>query len=353
MPKNTILKNLRYRVVAQHLFWWLLVLFWTSTALATMHEGKPAKIHPEFKPIRDALARSEADIDLIRSRLLIERFFDEKINVEDNIRMIDDLVAQIKQVPLYGDTVEGKLNGIRQYLYTSGQWNDYKPYHYDFDDPLGTSKPENSQLSHYLKTRKGNCVSMPLLVLALGERLGLDMSLAFSPLHLLVRLQHEGHFYNFEATSGGILPDSFYVKEHGITPEALENGIYLRSLTKKEAVAALMERLAKHYSNRSQNNSDFDRAFELTSLMLEQDPKNITAMLIRGNTWRHILNRDLKAFEQKKVRLTPPVKNHFEALLSRNLQWYEKAELLGWRESTKDDEERYLNRVNEARKIYE
>ena len=337
----------------KRVIWGIIAYLWVSSALAAIDAGKPTKTHPEFKPIRDILAQSEERIDLVRSRFIIERFLDESIDVEANVKAINQIVAKVKQTPRYNDTVEGKLNGIVQYLYLSGEWNGKQPYHYDFDDPLGTSKPENSRLSHYLKTRTGNCVSMPMLVLALGERLNLDMSIATAPLHLFVQLKNEGQFYNFEATAGGLKAGSSYVKEFGITQEALKNGIYLKGLNKKQTVVVMMTELTKYYSERSQNNSDFDKALELTSLMLEHDPKNISAMIIRGNTWRNVLHRDLKAFEAKKMRMTPQAKQHFDALLSRNLQWYEKAESLGWREPTKDYNERYLKMVNEARKTYE
>jgi hypothetical protein len=33
-------------------------------------------------------------------------------------------------------------------------------------------------ISTYLATRRGNCVSMPILVLLVGERMGLDLSLS-------------------------------------------------------------------------------------------------------------------------------------------------------------------------------
>ena len=82
------------------------------------------------------------------------------------------MATEIQQVPFYHDTTEGKLNGLIQYLYHPGEWNDNKPFQYDLDDPLGTKKPNNKLISNYLKTRKGNCVSMPILVQSLGERLG-------------------------------------------------------------------------------------------------------------------------------------------------------------------------------------
>ena len=39
--------------------------------------------------------------------------------------------------------------------------------------------------------------------------------------------------YNFEATAGGLKANSSYVKEFGITQEALKNGIYLKEPLQK------------------------------------------------------------------------------------------------------------------------
>ncbi len=328
----------------------LLAALWAGSVLAA---GKPAKISPELKPLYDILALPEERIDLAEARLRIEKFFDPSIDIAMNLKEIERIIGEIKKVPRYTESTEGKLNGIVQYLYISGEWNNYKPYRYDFDDPLGIANPENSRISHYLKTRTGDCVSMPMLVLILGERLWLDMSLSVAPLHLFVRLKDEGRFYNFEATVGGLKADSSYVKELMITSQALENGIYLRSLGKKQAVTVMLTELARHYSEKGTLNSDFDKAFELTGLMLEHDQKNIAAMIIRGNTWRNILHRDIEAFKAKRIRMTPPIKKHFDALLARNLKWYEKAEALGWREPPKDYDERYLKTINEVRKFYE
>ncbi|MFN3712017.1 MAG: transglutaminase family protein [Alcanivoracaceae bacterium] len=338
----------------RHRFFIALALsLWACGALAAIDAGKQTKISPELKPVRDLFALPEDKIDLAQARLIIEKYFDPSLDVETNLKEIDRIVLEIRKVPRYSDSTEGKLNGVVQYLYTAGEWNGNKPYHYDFDDPLGTAKSQNSRLSNYLKTRTGNCVSMPLLVLIVGQRLGLDMSLSTAPLHLFVRLHNKGEFYNFEATAGGLKAGSSYVNEFMITPQAIKNGVYLQSLNKKQALAVMLNELAQHYSQ-STEDSDFDKAFELTSLMLEHYPNDVTAMIIRGNTWRNIMYRDLKTVEKKGIKqMTPPMKKHFDELLARNLQWYEKAESLGWREPPKEYEERYLKMVNEARKSYE
>jgi len=59
-------------------------------------------------------------------------------------------------------------------------------------------------LQRYLTTRRGNCITMPILFLALGQRLGLTMTLAEAPLHVFVKYtDDDGAVWNLEATSGG------------------------------------------------------------------------------------------------------------------------------------------------------
>lgn len=339
----------KFGVIVRVVFLFLLLF---QLGAASANSGK-AKIDPAVKDIARLFAQPETEIDLAVARLTIEKLTDPSVDIAANLREIDRIASNIKKVPRYQENTIGKLNSIVQYLYHAGKWNDNKPYHYDFNDPLGTAHPENSRLSHYLKTRTGNCVSMPLLVLLIGERLGLDVHLAVAPLHLFVKVKVDGQNLNFEATSGGLKSNESYMKEFLITPDAIKNGIYLRNLSKKQTIAVMITELAQIYSRKSQKSSDFDKSFEFTQLMLKYDPNNVSAMLIRGNTWRNILNRDLNDFKSRKIPLTIEIKRHFDALLSRNLQWYSKAESLGWREPPRDYDERYLKMVNEVRKVYE
>jgi hypothetical protein len=74
-------------------------------------------------------------------------------------------------------TSEQRVLAIKKYLYEACSWNDFKPYQYDFGDPIST-KISNKLLPTYLKTRKGNYVNMPLLFVILGQKLGKSRSWA-------------------------------------------------------------------------------------------------------------------------------------------------------------------------------
>ena len=330
---------------------------WKAIVIALMccHSFAQATTNVEsYKQLSTKLAelfsQDESDISLISAVLLIEKHIDPHVDIDASLSTIIEITSQIKQLPDYKPTTQGKLSSIVQYIYSAGTWNNDEPYHYDLDDPLGILKPENSLLSNYLRTKKGNCVSMPLLVLAIGEKLGLDMSLSTAPQHYFVKLHDGNHQWNFEATSGGLKADSSYVKEFEISPLALHNKIYLQHrLTKKQTISLMLSGLARQYSQ-GKTNAEFNKAFELTDLMLKYYPGNVTAMIVKGNTWRNILMRDLKAFEEKRINMTPRIKKHFDDLLAQNLKWYGKAESFGWQEPSTESESRYLKMIAEAKK---
>lgn len=301
---------------------------------------------PDLSEIERLFKIPDEAIDLTRSRLIIESHMDSSIDVDGLVKAIDAMAEDIKTVPFYGDSTEGKLNGLIQYLYRPGPWNNQKPYQYDFDDPLGTAKPRNKLVSHYLKTRKGNCVSMPILTLMLGERLGLDMSLSTAPLHLFVRLNDNGDIYNIETTAGGLKADSSYIKEFEISFTAMRNGIYLQSLTKRETLAAMLNGLGVEYFVRG----DLVSAKKIGDLMLEHYPKYVTAMHLQGNIVRAQLKRVIDNVRMGFIPDTPGLRSQLDAMVDRNLAWFEKAESLGWQEPPRDYDERYLQMIEEARK---
>src|SRR3546814_13674837 len=63
----------------------------------------------------------------------------------------------------------------------------------------------NKLLPTYLASRRGNCVSMPVLHIILAEKLGLNVHLSTAPLHMFVRYTNPQNQrdLSIEPTSGG------------------------------------------------------------------------------------------------------------------------------------------------------
>ncbi|TQV85683.1 hypothetical protein FKG94_02235 [Exilibacterium tricleocarpae] len=292
--------------------------------------------------IQRFLALPEDEIDLARTRFLIEAALYDDMDVAASERNISNIVATIKTMPEYGPSSLEKLGTAIRYLYTAGPWNHQQAYRYDLDDPMGTLKPRGKSVVNYMATKKGNCVSMPILLLLLSERLGVGVNLVLAPHHMFVRYTDaDKKSTNIETTSGTLLSDARYVEEFGIRPEAIEQGVYLRSLTKKEAVALMLYDLGQAYLDSGQ----YDIAHKTVDLMLGYHPKFVNAVLLKGNLYARMLHSELATMKAAGLPRSQAERRRLDSLQRQNLAWFSKAEALGWREPAAGLSERYMHTV--------
>ena len=91
----------------------------------------------------------------------------------------------------------------------------------------------------------GTCISMPVLTVAIGRRLGYPLKLAQTKSHVYVRWELSGDRHlNFEATSRGLLmfDDAHYSTwPEPLTATELASGIFVRALSSKEELAVFLQ----------------------------------------------------------------------------------------------------------------
>lgn len=277
----------------------------------------------------------EEQIDLAAAKLTIDKMIDPTIDIPENIKRLDELTSHIKRMAEAGRTDADTMLAMIAYIYDGSPWNDGKIFSYDLDDPMGT-KVKNKLLSNYLETRKGNCVSMPMLLIILGQKLDIDVALVRAPQHLFVHFKDEtGKIYNIEGIAKGTISNERYKTEHFITDQAIENGIYLQSLTRKRAITDMLMTVAQHYREKQ----DYQNVLLITDLVLEYDPKSVSAMLSKGNIYWRISQDYLRAHGYK---LNQTENNHYRSLTYNNWLWFNKAQALGWTEPPKDYDEKYM-----------
>lgn len=298
------------------------------------------------KKIRDLLKQPESQIDLARAKLIIDQQIDYSIDIEATLKKIDTMVYRIRAMPEFGPSSTAKLLALKRYLYEPGIWNDYRPYQYDLDDPLGT-KITNKLLSTYLTTKKGNCVSMPVLFIVLGQRLGINVTAATAPLHILVKFtDDQGATYNLEATNGANpTRDVWYRQQMPMTDQSIANGVYLKPLSKKETVALMAETLTEHYLDQH----EYEKTITLSDLILEYYPKDVTVMIRKSNAYYDLLHKYYAQKYPSPHDIPDRAKGHYLYLAQNNRQWAEKARSLGWQEWRREEDEKYLKGVKEAK----
>lgn len=89
----------------------------------------------------------------------------------------------------------------------------------------------------------GTCASMPVLVVAIGRRLGYPLKLACAKAHLFARWESEQKRFNIEATGRGWNPylDSYYRQwPHPFTEAEKRANRLLKSLTRAEELSGFL-----------------------------------------------------------------------------------------------------------------
>jgi len=152
-----------------------------------------------------------------------------------------------------------KQRGLASYK-TAGNWavftymtdslpiNNYKPCTYDFEDFMGEKDWTKMFTTKLMKTRSGNCHSLPYYYKILCEEIGASAHLTLAPNHIYIKhIDEKGQWTNVELTNGGFPRDQWIIKQMAISVESIKNEIYMKPLSEKESIALTMFDLASAY----------------------------------------------------------------------------------------------------------
>jgi len=125
------------------------------------------------------------------------------------------------------------------------------PFKYDFEDYLGIKDWSKMFVSKLLATGKGQCNSLPRLYLILAEEIGAEAFLSLSPNHSYIKFKdEEENWYNVELTNGMFTTESMILQSGFIKSEALQSGIYMQQMTKKQLLSQLYSDFAQGYARK-------------------------------------------------------------------------------------------------------
>ncbi len=278
--------------------------------------------------IQELVSVTNTDTDFLSAKLAIDKIIDPSVNEADVTKQVEQMVIDVQAMLGDNPTELEIVLALRKYLYDAGEWNDFKPFSYDMNDPLGKS-PTSRLLHNYLRTRKGNCVSMPILHAILGRKLGLDMTLSTAPEHIFVKFKNNtGGIVNIEATSGGYPSrDLWYQQTMPMTKQALENGVYLKSLSDTQSIAIMAHSVLEYYNK----NKMFNDMIELSQFLISQNESDATANVYLGQAYGGIIQKEFKETKPNQYSVSPEKQGHFQFLAEQSDKAFFQAESLGWR----------------------
>lgn len=270
------------------------------------------------------------DANYLQAKLAFDAMIDPGIDHVAAARAVDRLCTAARELAGASADDAAKLAAVRTVIYRPGAWNDDRPFAYDMRDPLGRNI-DNKLLATYVRTRLGNCVSMPALFLIIADSLGLDVGLATAPHHVFVRYTApDGRAVNLEATSGGHPARDLWYREHmPMTDAAIASGIYMRTLSPRESVAT-MGLIVGEFLLRS---GRYEETIDIAEAINQHAPRDVESILLAAVAYGRMFTEE---FEQRYPTLDSiPRELHprYLMLAEMNASLYARAEELGWRAS--------------------
>lgn len=155
---------------------------------------------PKYKDSFHVLVnRSDDQIDLFHAALLIATDEYPELNIGQYLTQMDAWADSVRQSLPENAHPEIRVQFLNDYLFGnlgfSGNTDDY----YD---------PRNSYLNEVIDRRQGIPITLSVLYLELGRRLGLNLSGVSFPGHFLVKLPHGGGELVLDPFNGGIALNS-------------------------------------------------------------------------------------------------------------------------------------------------
>lgn len=288
----------------------------------------------EIKSVEQLSSLAEDQIDIGRACLLFAKEAYPDLDVDDYSRQLDQMVQEIeKYTRETGDynNPDHRIRSINTYLYR------YKGFHFDKDDPY-TRKLKNRYINGLLDTKSGSCFTLPLLYLALAQRLGYPIYPVSAPQHIFLRYVDPNlKMQNIEATGGGgYTPEELYVNDMEIPSKGIETGTYLRTMTCRELLAELFGENALYWvknHNAPKAIRYFEEAIKLNPIQAEiqENFGNYYFQLAKHEMEKHqsgylpqISNNPLVQNDIKNRQLT-----YQNQLIAKGKEFRRKAQKLG------------------------
>lgn len=225
------------------------------------------------RSIEKVLRLDDDQIDIAAAVLLLSDEWDGRVNRNRVRDKIDDMAWEIKS------QAAGK--NIRADYEIIPVINEYLFDELGFSSVSTAEDPEQLFLHSVLSKKRGYCLSLSILYLSIGERLGLPLYGVVVPGHFFVRYDDGRIRFNIETTQKGVSPaDEHYLKKFCFGKNGSDS-VYMQNLTNKQTLGCFFNNLANIYSNLD----DTDTALKYQRLAVKINPSLAEARTNLGNIY--------------------------------------------------------------------
>lgn len=217
------------------------------------------------------------------------------------------------------------------------------PYTYDFNDFFGEKDWSNMFVTKLLATHSGNCHSLPYLYKILADELGAACWLSLAPNHMYIKNRcKEIGWYNTELSSGNFPIDAWIMASGYLPLQAIQNGIYMDTLSKQQEIALCVLDLAKGYEHQTRNYYD-GFIIKCCDLSLQYFPLNVQAMLLKGETLKRVYEKQYAAKDKASQSTYDEMEQLYVKLFDLGYREMPEKMYRQWLQSVMKEKAKYAN----------
>lgn len=326
-----------------------IIIFCFFYGFAIAKEKTPKeKYELAYNQLSDML-EGKKPLDYKKAVFIVEdTYLNNTLNYKEFSNYFTTLAQQIKEYIANKGLQKHKTAyhyGIFSYMTEPSYLNNEQTCTYDFEDIMGDQDWTKMFVTKLIKTKKGNCNSLPTFYKIMAEELKIEAFLAEAPNHLYIKhLDENNKWVNLELTNGHPSSDAWMISSLGISAEAIKQGIYMNGLTLKQSVALCLFNLAGAYTKEYGN--DFF-VLKCTNQVYKHYPTGIHNLMAKYNCL-HDIGKKLQQEAQSKGIKTSELMDANYREFKITAQYINK---LGYRELPADKYEEWVKSVeNEKEK---
>jgi len=234
-----------------------------------------------------AIARDDSRIDLARACLLIAQDAYPGLDVDRYLGDIERMAIRLRAAMPQKVTAEERVVALNKFLYEDeGYWGNTDDY-YD---------PRNSYLNEVIDRKTGIPITLSILYMELGRRIGLPLEGVSFPGHFLVRLKLRGGVLVLDPFSGGSpqSEDDLRKRVKRVIPDGVADDLpaselpldqFLEPASNRQILSRLLRNLKGIYHRESRNPQ---RLLDVLNRMLVLTPGASAELRDRGYVYQHL-----------------------------------------------------------------
>ena len=239
-----------------------------------------------LEPFAQLLRREDARIDLARACLMIAEDAYPGLEVERYMGEIERMALRLRGRLPQNSSGEERVVALNQFLYEDlGYWGNTDDY-YD---------PRNSYLNEVIERKTGIPITLSIVYMELGRRVGLPLEGVSFPGHFLVRLRLRGGMLVLDPFAGGVpqSEDDLRSRVKRVIPDGVADDLpagelpldqFLEPATNRQILSRVLRNLKGIYREADKP----ERMLEVLNRMLLVTPGASAELRDRGYVYQRL-----------------------------------------------------------------